>query len=279
MVGVNLQDAAPFVNPKNVVGANSAGPLQTATFPNFAEPPEIFGNNKVFLTNNMYPGTSNKVGGKRRSKSRRTKKRRGSKRSNAGMHKKRSSSSHSRKRSSSRKKSSSPHAAPGECRYCDYGDEGEHKQSPSNLCKECKHYARERGLLRGGRSYKKRKSPKRKGKKSKRHSKRGGMGCKTKRHHHHSHSKKKRKHSKRGGMGCKSKKPHRHGKKKGKHSKRGGCTHLLGKTSRGQDGGSGKQLEMSSGYSFDGNSNTLGGALAAPMPRKVISTCGLKPRN
>ena len=112
MVGVNLQDAAPFVNPKNVVGANSAGPLQTATFPNFAEPPEIFGNNKVFLTNNMYPGTSNKVGGKRRSKPRRSKKRRGSKRSNAGMHKKRSSSSHSRKRSSSRKKSSSPHTAP-----------------------------------------------------------------------------------------------------------------------------------------------------------------------
>ena len=47
MVGVNLQDAAPFVNPKNEVGANSAGPLQTATYPNFAEPPEIFGNNKV----------------------------------------------------------------------------------------------------------------------------------------------------------------------------------------------------------------------------------------
>ena len=77
-------------------------------------------------------------------------------------------------------------------------------------------------------------------------------------------------------MGCKSKKHHRHRKKKRKHSKRGGCTHLLGELHKG---GSGKQLEMSSGYSFDGNSNTLGGALAAPMPRKVISTCGLKPRN
>ena len=62
MASTTLQDAAPFVNPKHVVGDNSAGPLQTSIFPNYAAVPNRFGNNKVFLTDNMYDGTdSNKA--------------------------------------------------------------------------------------------------------------------------------------------------------------------------------------------------------------------------
>ena len=159
MVNTTLQDAAPFVNPKNVVGNNSAGPVQTSIFPNFGAVPNMFGNNKVFLTDSMYDGTTSNViaaGGKysgsgapltggRRRKRRQSK----GKRSNAGMHKTAKKSSPKR-RSSSPKKHSTPHAKSGECRYCDYGDEGEHKQSPSNLCRECQDYARKRGLLYGG---------------------------------------------------------------------------------------------------------------------------------
>ena len=334
MVNTTLQDAAPFVNPKNVVGNNSAGPLQTSIFPNFGAVPNMFGNNKVFLTDSMYDGTTSNViaaegkysgsgapltGGRRR-KRRQSK----GKRSNAGMHKtakksspkKRSSSPKrrsSKKRSSSpkrrsSKKHSTPHAKSGECRYCDYGDEGEHKQSPSNLCRECQDYARGRGLLYGGvgkrlqvmgpvdqshdaltanggrvgaghpqvATYNHSGSvggsyKKRRSPKSRRkkRSRRGGMGCSGKKHRH---SKKKGK-------------KHRHSKKKGKRSKRrskkGGCAHLLSSAKGSkQGGGSGKQLEFAQGFGLDGKNDTNFGALSSPIPIKAYNSCGVvSPRN
>ena len=158
MVNTTLQDAALFANPKHVVGNNSAGPVQTSIFPNYGAVPNRFGNNKVFLTDNMYDGTTSNIkaaqgkysgngsplAGGRRRKRRQTK----GKRSNAGMQK--TAKKSSPKKRSSPKKHSTPHAKSGECRYCDYGDEGEHKQSPSNLCRECQDYARRRGLLYEG---------------------------------------------------------------------------------------------------------------------------------
>ena len=329
MVNTTLQDAAPFVNPKNVVGNNSAGPVQTSIFPNFAAVPNMFGNNKVFLTDSMYDGTTSNViaaegkysgsgapltGGRRR-KRRQSK----GKRSNAGMHKTAKKSSPKKRSSSpkrrSSKKHSTPHAKSGECRYCDYGDEGEHKQSPSNLCKECQDYARKRGLLYGGvgerlqtmgppkqsndaitanggrvgaghpqvATYNHSGSvggsyKKRRSPKSRRkkRSRRGGMGCSGKNHRHSKKKgKKPKRRSRRGGMGC-SGKNHRHSKKKGKRSKR--------HSKRGgcahllktvRKGGSGKQLEFAQGFGLDGKNDTNFGALSSPIPIKAYNSCGV----
>ncbi len=305
MVNTTLQDAAPFVNPKNVVGNNSAGPVQTSIFPNFAAVPNMFGNNKVFLTDSMYDGTTSNViaaegkysgsgapltGGRRR-KRRQTK----GKRSNAGMHKTAKKSSPKR-RSSSPKKHSSPHAKSGECRYCDYGDEGEHKQSPSNLCRECQDYARKRGLLyEGGKRLQVM------GPVDQSHdalTANGGRvgaghpqvatynhsgsvgGSYKKRRSPKSRRKRSKRRSRRGGMGCSGKK-HSHSKKKGKRSKRrsrrGGCQHLLAKN---KTGGSGKQLEFAQGFGLDGKNDTNFGALSSPIPIKAYNSCGvISPRN
>lgn len=331
MVNTTLQDAASFVNPKNVVGNNSAGPLQTSIFPNFGAVPNMFGNNKVFLTDSMYNGTTcngkaaagkysgngTPLTGGRRRKRRQSKGKRSN--SNAGMHKTAKKSSpkkrssppkrrSSKKRSSSPKKHSTPHAKSGECRYCDYGDEGEHKQSPSNLCRECQDYARSRGLLYGGKRLQVMGPPnqsdaaltanggrvgaghpqvatydnsgsanasggsykKRKGRRGRKTKRR----TKGKKHRRGKKAKRSKRRSRRGGMGCPSNNSH---SKKAKRSKRkGGCRHLL----KSFKGGSGKQLEFAQGFGLDGKNNTNFGALSSPIPIKAYNSCGvISPRN
>ena len=328
MASTTLQDAAPFVNPKHVVGDNSAGPLQTSIFPNYAAVPNRFGNNKVFLTDNMYDGTdSNKAaakgeydgsgspltGGRRR----RRKSSKRSKRSNAGAHSPHSRKKSSKKRSSSPKKRSSPHAASGECRYCDYGDEGEHKQSPSNLCKDCKVYARSRGLLRGGTgkrlqtmgppgqakitanggsvgagapqigSYQLQGQSAGKRRRHKTNKKRKGKKRKGTKRRGKSAKRGKKGRSRRvrrGGMGCSSKKhKHRNTSKGKKHKgtkRRGGCTHLLLRKDKAMGGGSGMQLEFAQGFGINEKADTMFGATASPIPIKAYNSCGLiKQRN
>ena len=313
MVNTTLQDAAPFVNPKNVVGNNSAGPVQTSIFPNFGAVPNMFGNNKVFLTDSMYDGTTSNViaaegkysgsgaplSGGRRRKRRQSK----GKRSNAGMHKTAKKSSPKKRSSSpkrrSSKKHSTPHAKSGECRYCDYGDEGEHKQSPSNLCRECQDYARGRGLLYGGVGKRLQvmghvgQSPDALTANGGRvgaghpqvatynHS--GSVGGSYKKRRSPKRRKSSKRRSRRGGMGCSGKK-HRHSKKKRSkrsrrysRNKRGGCEHLLASHKKG---GSGKQLEFAQGFGLDGKNDTNFGALSSPIPIKAYNSCGVvSPRN
>lgn len=313
MANATLQDAALFANPKHIVGANSAGPIQTSIFPNYGAVPNRFGNNKVFLTDNMYNGTNNNItaaggkysgngspltGGRRRRTKRRSSKHKG-KRSNAGMNKSSKKKSSSPKKKSTPKRHSSPHAASGECRYCDYGDEGEHKQSPSNLCKECQVYARSRGLLYGGN-----------GKRLQTmgppdqangaitanggtvgagapqvgtYQLMGGLSKKRKARRGR-RTKRRTKGKKRGTKGKKrrvGKKSRRHGRK-GKSRRRvasGGCTHLLKQTNN-KSGGGGKQLEFAQGFGINGKNDTLFGALSSPIPIKAYNSCGLiKPRN
>ena len=324
MTSVTLQDAGTFVNPKHVVGENSAGPLQTSIFPNYAAVPNRFGNDKVFSTDNMYAGTKSNIkaaGGKYVGGWRH--RRKSSKRSNAGAdspHSRKKSSKkrspHSRKtsskkRSSSPKKKSSPHAASGECRYCDYGDEGEHKQSPSNLCKECQVYARSRGLLYGGTGKRLQTMGGSDQPESKITANGGTVGAGApqigtyqlqgqsagkRRHRRKTNKKRRRKRGKtakrkgrgrsrrvrRGGMGCRSKnnKHKRKGTKRKGTKRKGGCAHLLLHKTSHQSGGSGMQLEFAQGYGINEGSDTMFGATASPIPIKAYNSCGLiKPRN
>ena len=263
-----------------------------------------------------YGGSGSPLTGGRR---RRRKSSKRSKRSNAGAHSPHSRKKSSKKRSSSPKKRSSPHAASGECRYCDYGDEGEHKQSPSNLCKDCKVYARSRGLLRGG-TGKRLQTMGRPGQEPENITANGGsVGAGApqigsyqlqgqsagKRRRHKTNKKrkgKKRKGTKRrgksakrgrkgrsrrvrrGGMGCSSKKhKHRNTRKGKKHKgtkRRGGCTHLLLRKDKAMGGGSGMQLEFAQGFGINEKADTMFGATASPIPIKAYNSCGLiKQRN